>query len=54
MALELQPQVVVAMHGSTDQNKEFEAKIKENQPKINVIIADPYTVVKVTLKKNEH
>ncbi len=51
MALELKPSVAVAIHGSTDQSKEFEAKMKEMMPKTSVIIAEPYVTKIMTPKK---
>jgi len=51
MAMELKPSVAVAIHGSVDQSKEFEAKMKEKMPKTSVIIAEPYATKIVTPKK---
>ena len=51
MAVELKPNVAVAIHGSTDQSKEFEAKMKQKMPKTSVIIAEPYVTKSLTLKK---
>ena len=48
MAMELKPSVAVAIHGSADQSKEFEAKMKEKMPKTSVIIAEPYATKTVT------
>jgi len=50
MASELKPSVVVAIHGSASQSKEFEDKVKEKMPKMSVIIAEPYLSRVVTLK----
>lgn len=43
MAAELKPNVVVAMHGSKGQHKEFENMLKEKMPQTKVIIPTPYT-----------
>lgn len=51
MVSELKPSVAVAVHGSMNQSKEFEAKIKEKMPKTSVIIAEPYVTNIVALKK---
>ena len=47
MAFELKPNVVVAIHGSTAQNTEFQKKVKEKMPEINAIIPEPYLPVKI-------
>jgi L-ascorbate metabolism protein UlaG (beta-lactamase superfamily) len=51
MASDLNPSVIVAMHGSMGQSKEFERKIKENMPHTVVIIPEPYRSKIVTLRK---
>lgn len=51
MASELKPSIVVAIHGSADQNKEFESKVKVSMPGTVVIIPEPFVLKKVTLKK---
>ena len=43
MAFELKPNVVVVMHGSKGQHKEFENILKEKMPQTKVIIPMPYT-----------
>jgi len=51
MASDLRPSVIVTMHGSMGQFKEFERKIKEKMPKTTVIIPEPYVLKSVTLRK---
>lgn len=51
MASDLKPSVIVAMHGSLGQSKEFEQKIKEKMPHAIVIIPEPYRSKIVTLRK---
>ena len=51
MALELKPSVAVTIHGSADQSREFEAKMKEKMPKTVVIIPEPNIPKIVSLKK---
>jgi len=51
MALELKPSVVLTIHGSADQSREFEAKMKEKMPKTSVIISEPNVPKVVSLKK---
>ena len=51
MASELKPSVVVPIHGSAGQSKEFEAKVKEKMPKTSMIIAEPNVSKVVTLKR---
>ena len=43
MASELKPNVVVVMHGSKGQHKEFENILKEKMPQTKVIIPMPFT-----------
>jgi L-ascorbate metabolism protein UlaG (beta-lactamase superfamily) len=43
MASELKPNLVVVMHGSKGQHKEFENILKEKMPQTKVIIPVPYT-----------
>ncbi|MGD0643493.1 MAG: MBL fold metallo-hydrolase [Candidatus Bathyarchaeia archaeon] len=42
MASELKPNVVVVMHGSKGQHKDFEGMIKEKMPQTKVLIIPPY------------
>jgi L-ascorbate metabolism protein UlaG (beta-lactamase superfamily) len=51
MASDLNPSVIVAMHGSMGQSKDFEQKIKEKMPHTIVIIPEPYRSKIVTLRK---
>jgi L-ascorbate metabolism protein UlaG (beta-lactamase superfamily) len=51
MASELKPSIVVTIHGSEVQSKEFEGKVKENLPKTTVIITEPYLTKTVALQK---
>lgn len=51
MASDLNPSLIVAIHGSMGQSKEFEQKIKEKMPHIIVIIPEPYRSKIVTLRK---
>lgn len=51
MASELKPSVVVAIHGSADQSKEFEGKVKKGMPSTTVIIPEPYLPKTVALQK---
>jgi len=43
LAAELKPKVVVVMHGSMGQHKEFENMLKEKMPQTKVILPTPYT-----------
>ncbi len=43
MAVDLNPQWAVAMHGSEGQKREFEAKVKASMPQTAVLILEPYT-----------
>lgn len=49
MAMDLKPKVVVAIHGSTDQNGKFKMIIKKKMPETTVIIPEPYKPIKVVL-----
>jgi len=51
MAAELKPSVVVAIHGSEDQNRDFEGRIKEKMPKTTVIIPEPGLLKIVTIQR---
>ncbi len=51
MAADIKPSVIVAIHGSAAQSKEFEKKIKENMPNCSVIIPVPRAEKKITIKK---
>jgi len=51
MAADLKPSVIVAIHGSEAENKEFEQKIKQNMPNSSVIIPVPRVEKTVILKK---
>ena len=42
MASEIRPSVIVTIHGSDGQSKDFEAKVKEKMPESTVIIPEPY------------
>jgi len=43
MAVDLKPDVAVAMHGSGGQKRQFEAKVKEGLPQTSVLILEPFT-----------
>lgn len=49
--LDLKPNVIVTMHGSADQNRELEVKIKEKMSGTSVIIPEPYILKVVKLLK---
>lgn len=49
MASELEPKVVVAIHGSQRQNKELENLIHQKWPDLKVIIPAPYSINRVKL-----
>lgn len=49
MAADLNPGVVVAIHGSAGQSKEFEGKVKKVLPGTTVVIPEAFTVKVVTL-----
>ncbi len=51
LALELKPSVAVTIHGSADQSRDFQAKMKEKLPQTSVIIPEPNVLKIVTLKK---
>jgi L-ascorbate metabolism protein UlaG (beta-lactamase superfamily) len=51
MAADLKPSVIVAIHGSAAESKEFERKIKEKMPNASVIIPVPNAVKTLILKK---
>jgi L-ascorbate metabolism protein UlaG (beta-lactamase superfamily) len=51
MASDLNPSVIVAIHGSMGQSKEFEQNIKEKMPHTIVIIPEPYRSKIITLRK---
>jgi L-ascorbate metabolism protein UlaG (beta-lactamase superfamily) len=51
MAADLKPSVIVAIHGSAAESKEFERKIKEKMPNSSVIIPVPHAMKTLTLKK---
>ncbi len=50
-ASELKPTVVVTIHGSAGESKEFESKVKETMPETTVIIPEPYVLKMVTLQR---
>jgi L-ascorbate metabolism protein UlaG (beta-lactamase superfamily) len=50
-AADLKPSVIVAVHGSTAESKEFERKIKEKMPDSTVIIPVPHAAKTLVLKK---
>jgi L-ascorbate metabolism protein UlaG (beta-lactamase superfamily) len=43
MAVDLNPKLAVAMHGSDGQKRSFEAKVKAAMPQTKVLILEPYT-----------
>lgn len=49
MALDIKPNVAVAIHGSKRQNREFEKEMKKQMPETTVITPDKYNPVKVTI-----
>lgn len=49
MALDLKPRLVLTMHGSEAQCKEFEKNMKDKMPNTTVIIPEPYEPKKVSL-----
>ncbi|MFH0749210.1 MAG: MBL fold metallo-hydrolase [Candidatus Bathyarchaeota archaeon] len=49
MAADIKPSIVVVIHGSLEQSKEFAAKIKNNIPNMTVIIPEPYALKIITL-----
>jgi L-ascorbate metabolism protein UlaG (beta-lactamase superfamily) len=51
MASDLKPSVVVAIHGSSSQSKDFENRIKGAMPNTTVIIPEPFTLKVVSLSK---
>lgn len=51
MASDLKPSVVVAIHGSSGQNKDFENRIKRAMPNTTVIIAEPFASKVVSIAK---
>lgn len=53
MASDLKPSVVVAIHGSAGQSKDFENRVKRAMPNTTVIIAEPFTVEVVSLSKKK-
>jgi hypothetical protein len=53
MAMELKPSIVVTIHGSADQSKEFEGKVKKSLPSTTVIIPEPYIPKIVTFQKKD-
>lgn len=50
-ASELKPTVVVTIHGSAGESKEFESKVKKMMPETTVIIPEPYVLKMVTLQR---
>ena len=50
MASDLNPKVVVAVHGSPGQSEEFRRRMQEKFPKTKIITAKKNTVYKVILK----
>ncbi len=50
-ASELKPTVVVTIHGSTGECKEFESQAKKAMPATTVIIPEPYVLKTVTLQR---
>jgi L-ascorbate metabolism protein UlaG (beta-lactamase superfamily) len=51
MAKDLQPQVVVAIHGPELQMQEFQALMKRELPKVEVVVPKMYQPFKITLPK---
>ncbi len=51
MAEDLNPSVIVAIHGSASQSRELEGKVKEAMPETTVIIPEAFTTKEITLKK---
>ena len=51
MALELEPKAVVSIHGSPSQNEEFQKKITNELPETELIVPEPYSLRKLSLKK---
>jgi len=51
MALELKPSVAVAIHGSKEQSREFEAKMRDKMPNTSVMVAEPYVATTLTIAK---
>jgi L-ascorbate metabolism protein UlaG (beta-lactamase superfamily) len=51
MASDLKPSVVVAIHGSSSQSKDFENRIKRAMPNTTVIIAEPFASKVVSIAK---
>jgi len=49
MAVDLKPDVAVAVHGSGGQKREFEAKAKEGLPQTSVLILEPFTSKTIVL-----
>ncbi len=50
-ASELKPAVVVTIHGSTGECREFESQAKKAMPATTVIIPEPYVLKTVTLQR---
>ena len=53
MASELKPTVIVVIHGSEGQSKEFEGKVKEKMPETTVIITEPGLQKTITFQKKD-
>jgi L-ascorbate metabolism protein UlaG (beta-lactamase superfamily) len=51
MAVDLRPEVAVAMHGSQKQKKQFSDKIKEGFPQTTVLILEPFKPRKMQLRQ---
>lgn len=51
LASELKPTVVVTIHGSAGESKEFESEVKKKMPETTVIIPEPYVLKMVTLQR---
>lgn len=51
MASEIKPNIIVTIHGSPDQSKEFESKVKGKMLNTTVIIPEQYVIKTVTLQK---
>lgn len=49
MALDSRPKVVVAIHGSKGQSKEFEKEMKKQMPETTVIVPERYKSIKMAL-----
>lgn len=50
MALELKPRIVVAVHGSPTQNREFGRSARERMPGVTVLVPERYQLDMVTFK----